>query len=151
MGTRVEQLLQADQWDLAEATGSIGTATLRYRVPVLLAGEAADYDRCLRIVWIYAEEGSGALPDQEALVALEDFENRLCDALESDALGVLTAVLTLDGARQWVFYTADLKACSARLNDMPQREEPYPIELDSFPDQDWSYLREDILAIVRAA
>ena len=53
------------------------------------------------------------------------FEDRLCDAWEHDAIAVLTAVLTFDGARQWVFYTADTEQCGSRLNAMPQEQERY--------------------------
>jgi len=99
-------------------------------------------------VWAYADEGSGALPDTTTGETLETFENRLVAALEKDAVAVLTAVLTFDGARQWVFYTPDASACGARINAMPQEQDPYPIELDVFTDTDWQYLREQILASV---
>ena len=149
--TSPEQLLEADRWELAEGTGPSGPATLRYRIPVLSSEQTASYDRCLRIVWTYADEGSGLLPDPDTVVQLEQFENHLCEALEQDALAVLAAVLTLDGARQWVLYTTDTHSCGERINGMPQRREPYPIELDSFMDPGWAYLRDDTLSVVRAA
>jgi hypothetical protein len=77
---------------------------------------------------------------------MEVFENRLVPALEGDALAALVAVLTFDGARQWVFYTSDVKACGGRLEAMPQERDPYPIELDAFADPEWGYLRDQILA-----
>jgi hypothetical protein len=86
------------------------------------------------------------MPDNFESEAMGEFEDRLCAALEADAHAYLAAVLTFDGARQWVFYTDDVAECGRRLEAMPQNEQPYPIELDAFDDPDWSYLRKQLLA-----
>jgi hypothetical protein len=85
------------------------------------------------------------MPAADVSQRMPVFEDRLCGAWECDGLAVLTAVLTFDGARQWVFYTADAPACGQRLNGMPQESEPYPIELDVFDDPEWAYLRNDVV------
>jgi hypothetical protein len=103
------------------------------------------YEHVLKIVWPYADENTGALPTRADSEQMADFENRFCCAVEHDALAVLTAVLTLDGARQWVFYTRDVQECSDRLNSMPQQVEPYPLELTAERDPEWRYLRDQIL------
>ena len=76
------------------------------------------------------------------------FEDLMCDALETDFLAALTAILTFDGARQWVWYTDDVAACAMRINKMPQEKDRYPIELDTFEDPKWDYLRERVLKSV---
>ncbi len=146
--SNVTELLAAGRWSIAQGHSPAGASIIRFREPVLAPDQTTGYHRCLRIVWPYAPEGSGALPDPTTTEALETFEDRLVDALEDNATAVLTAVLTLDGARQWVFYTGDAKACGARINGMPQERDPYPIELDVFTDAEWSYLRDQILASV---
>jgi hypothetical protein len=88
------------------------------------------------------------MPDEPTSAAMVSFERRLANAWEDDCLAVLTAVLTFDGARQWVYYTKDVPECGRRLNSMPQEPEPYPIELTAEQDPDWSYLRDQILARV---
>jgi hypothetical protein len=50
---------------------------------------------------------------------MKRFEGHLCGAFEQDALAVLTAVLTFDVARQWVFYTDDVQECANRLSEIP--------------------------------
>jgi len=142
------ELIGADRWAIAEGEGPAGRSITRYREPVLGPDQTAGYPRCLRIVWGYADEGSGALPDSDTTNLLQAFEDRLVAALENDAHAVLTAVLTYDGARQWVFYTADVSTCGARIDTMPQEQDPYPIELDAFDDPEWRYLRDEILATV---
>jgi len=145
---RVHQLVTADIWTLAEGEADTGPYILRFREPVLKDSDTSGYDHCLRIVWIYANENSGALPEDDDSSAMATFEDRVCEALELDLLGALVAVLTFDGARQWVFYTFDVAECVKRINQMPQEEDRYPIELDVFTDPGWSYLRTEILANV---
>lgn len=67
-------------------------------------------------------------------------------AYEHDFHAVLTAVITTNGARQWIFYTSDIDECGQRLTAMPQENEPYPIELTADDDPDWSFLRQNVLA-----
>lgn len=100
----------------------------------------------MKIVWAYADENSGAMPTTEDSEQMGEFEDRFCDAVETDATAILTAVLTFDGARQWVFYTRDIQECGDRLNNMPQNGDPYPVELTTDLDPDWRYLREEILS-----
>jgi hypothetical protein len=106
------------------------------------------YPRLLTIAWAFDAEGAGSLPSEDESEAMGTFEDRFCDAVECDALAVLTAVLTFDGARQWVFYTSDTKMCGLRLEAMPQETEPYPIELVAKDDPEWRYLRDEILSRV---
>jgi len=104
------------------------------------------FDRLLTIVWPYADEDTGTLPSADDSEQMAQFEDRFCKAVESDALAILTAVLTFDGARQWVFYTGDVAECGKRLSQMPQTSDPYPIELTTEADPEWAYLRNQVLA-----
>jgi len=142
---KVSKLLSDDRWSLAEGHTATGPYMIRFRTPVLGPSDTAGYDKLLTIVWPYADADTGALPTPEDNAALEQFENRFCDAFEHDCHAVLTAVLTFDGARQWVVYTGDFHECGNRLGAMPQNEQPYPIELNARSDPEWNYLRDEIL------
>ena len=144
---KVSRLIKEDIWSLITREGDeeFGPSLLRFRTPVLGPRDTLGYSQRLRILWAYAEENSGELPSDEETAALEQFENRLCAALEHDDHAALVAVLTFDGARQWVFYTKDHRECGQRIEAMPQNEEPYPIEMDACTDPEWSYLRDEIL------
>jgi Family of unknown function (DUF695) len=126
----------------------LGLGLVRYRTPVLSSAETRTHPHCVRVVWPYAPDGTGALPDDRVSAALERFESRLVAAWESDHLAVLAAVLTFDGARQWAFYTSDVPRCAERLSGLPEDSAAYPIEIDAFADPDWAYLRSDLLAQV---
>ncbi|MDJ0970873.1 MAG: DUF695 domain-containing protein [Kiloniellales bacterium] len=148
MPDRIRELVEKDVWALAEAHSAQGPMLKRFRTPILQPVDITSHRRVLRILWIYAEEGTGEMPSSEDSDRMEKFENLTCDALEKDHLAVLTAVVTFDGARQWVWYTSDVPACGQRINEMPQEEERYPIELDAFDDPDWGYLRNTILGSI---
>jgi hypothetical protein len=145
---KVADALRKDRWTLVEGENDHGPFLLRYRTPVLEPPDTRGYGRILKIIWAYADEGTGALPGAEDSEQMAEFEDRFCEAVEHDATAILTAVLTFDGARQWVFYTGDVQECGERLNNMPQNDEPYPIELTAEPDPDWRYLRKKILKVV---
>ena len=85
------------------------------------------------------------MPSADDTERMAEFEDRFCAAVEHDATAILTAVLTFDGARQWVYYTGDVQECGERLNNMPQSDEPYPLELTTEQDPRWEYLRDEIL------
>jgi hypothetical protein len=138
-------LLTRDEWDLAEVRTDDGLALLRYRAPVLSGRDVEGYDWVLKIVWAFSAEGTGALPSDDQSGRMKVFEDRFCEAVEHDGHAVLTAVLTFDGARQWVFYTGDVRECGARLEAMPQEAEPYPLELTTEEDPAWRYLHDEIL------
>ena len=144
MSTAIENFIESG-WAVATGGDPQSPMLLRFRQPLPAPDEVAHLGEVLRVLWIYADEGTGALPTDEDADQMGRFENALCDALESDQTAVLTAVLTLDGARQWIFYTGDVQSCGDRINQMPQGEARYPLELDTFSDATWSYLRQDIL------
>jgi hypothetical protein len=125
-----------------------GSFFVRFRTPIIQPGQTGSHRRRLVVCWPYADSGSGAMPTESDSRAMAIFENRVCDAWENDTLAFLAAVLTFDGARQWVFYTDNVQECGERLSAMPQEAEPYPIELTTEEDPDWVYLREQILGPV---
>jgi hypothetical protein len=146
--SKVSRFLKHDHWAAADGKRDVGPFFLRFRTPILEGHETEDFEHQLLIVWPYADEDTGELPSDEDQAQMHAFEERLRQAWEYDGLAVLTAVLTFDGARQWVFYTRNVDECGERLCAMPHEAEPYPIELTTEPDPTWSYLRDQILQTV---
>ena len=144
--SQIEQLLRDDRWTLAELGHPLGPCIIRFRRPVLGPTDVEDFHRLVTVVWGYAAEGSGAMPDAQTSAEMERFENHLREAVQRDIQAVLTAVLTFDGARQWVFYARDVAEFGRRLSAIPDYHgQRYPIQLTTRVDTTWSYLREQIL------
>jgi hypothetical protein len=141
----IAAILHRDRWSITHGVGDVGPYVLRFQQELLPVSDTSGYSELLTILWPYAEEDTGALPSSADLAAMEVFEERLHAALEHDAHAVITAVLTFDGARQWVVYTSDFMECGQRITDMPQNEDPYPIEMHAKDDPGWDYLRKEVL------
>jgi Family of unknown function (DUF695) len=143
--TPIETLLNSDRWSVISGNAGEALFVLRYRTPVLRADQVGAFPNLLRCLWAYDPEGQATLPSEKVEIRMRAFEDDLCAAWEGNNVAVLTAVLTLDGARQWVFYTSDVAACGELLNSMPHEQERYPIELDARVDPEWLYLRENVI------
>jgi hypothetical protein len=141
----IQELIYRNRWTVANGEADDGPFVLRYREPILGPGQIAGYGHCLRVVWGYAEVDSGELPDAATTARLNKFEAAMLSVLEQDAVAVLTAVLTFDGARQWVFYTRDLARSAQHVGDVCSAEDAQDLEVDAFDDPTWNYLREQIL------
>lgn len=142
----VEELLKNDQWALINVANPNCPAVIRHRNPVLNPAHVDGYEYLITVLWGYAAEGTGAMPDGETSQELERFETHLSAAVQRDAQAILTAVVTLDGARQWVYYTRNVEEFGRRLSSIPDYYgQPYPIEVTTEEDSTWSYLREEVL------
>jgi Family of unknown function (DUF695) len=128
-----------DAWSLAEARQADTLFVFRFRPNLRkLAGDTR-WPKRLDVVWRFAPGGHG-MPSSQAAGEMGAFEDLLVTALEQELHGVLVAVVTSAGARTWVFYVHDdLPETSRRINQIPQRDVTYPIELDRESDESWSY------------
>ncbi len=141
-------MIEGDLCQVVELQSDDSIGLIRFRTPVLGGVDMPGYNWRVAVLWPYAEDGSGALPSPLARKEMDVFEERIFEAWGHDAHAVWVAVLTFDGARQWVFYTGDVDECGRRLAAMPQEAEPYPIEIEVEEDPKWLYLREQILGPV---
>ena len=144
--SRIYEILKNDSWSGSHGETETGPYILRWRIPVLMSEDLNKHINCLKVVWPYANKNSGALPNKQDIEEMEVFENRLCNAWEHDGNAILAAVLTFDGARQWVFYTESIDKCGERICQMPQEEDPYPIEMTVEEDINLEYLHNVILS-----
>ena len=145
MSADIQELLQSDNWSIADGETPDGPVVIRFRTPILKGGQTGDFTTLITVAWIYGEEGSGLMPSPEQSETMERFEETLFSVWEKSGLAVLTAVLTFDGARQWVWYAASFDRCIDLLENLPEESEPYPIELDTEEDPQWGYLNDEIL------
>ena len=83
------------------------------------------------------------MPSASDSEAMHEFEDGLVRQFETDLHGVLVAVITNDGQREWVLYVVDdLGETSERIHRIPQKEERYPIEIDRTDDPSWEFFSD---------
>jgi hypothetical protein len=131
-------LIENDQWAVAEGTHNDLPLMIRFRDKFVQGVNISNHPQLIQIFWEYSEHESG-MPSTEDSQSMEVFENRLVEALEGDLTGVLSAVITTNGVREWVYYCKSTDSFAKKLHNMPQESEPYPIGIEAGNDPDWEY------------
>ena len=131
-------IIRNDQWAGTKGIHNGLPLILRFRNKLVPGVNVSSLPRVVKIYWTYDEHESG-MPSKANSQDMKVFENRLVEALESDLSGVLTAVITTNGYREWVYYVSSIETFASRLQNMPQEQEPYPIEIETEDDPKWEY------------
>ncbi len=139
----LETIVSEDQWAVAEGIHNDLPLMIRFRNKLVSGINVSKHPRVIKIYWEYAEHQSG-MPSKRDSELMEKFENRMVDALESDLAGVLTAVITTNGSREWVYYVKSVDEFGSRLHNMPQEKEPYPIQIETEVDSGWGYFFDQV-------
>jgi len=134
---------EGNGWTIAEGHTGEYPFQVRFRsIPADLP--RSHFPQRLNIFWSMSEPDDRGYPSSEELVRLHAFEDRLVAAVEGDDFSVLCVVLTGRGEREFVFYTPDPQEFVQRLTQMPQEDEPYPIEIHANDDEDWEYYENEV-------
>jgi Family of unknown function (DUF695) len=95
----------------------------------------------LNVIWSFRETGVDDTPSQDESDAMEQFENRICNYIETSDLAVLCMVFTEPGYREYVFYSRDVESFLEGLTEISEEPEPYPIEIHHEADRDGTLYR----------
>ena len=144
LSAQVQAAVTRDLWAMAEGENNDKPLMIRFRSELRTVEDVSGYPELLLINWNYAPDANG-LPTEEAVEAIDDFEDLLLTALEHDFQSALVCVITNDSSRQWVCYTSGVDEAANRINAMPQKPKPYPIELLTDDDAEWAYFKDNIL------
>jgi Family of unknown function (DUF695) len=125
-------------WTLAKDSCDGNQVLVRFRQFPRDFGKVT-YSIRLNIFWKMSEVSAIGLPLPAETIRLEEFEDHIVEATEPDQQAVLSMVLTGDSQREFVFHTRDDQVFLARLTAMPQRKDPYPIEIRRSVDPGWQY------------
>jgi hypothetical protein len=150
MQKTVKSIVAKDVWTVAEGTHNGKPLVIRFRSEFNEKPDVSQYPKRIKVSWSY-DGGASGMPSAELSKSMEAFENRLVAAVESDVTAVLTAVITNDNRRIWVYYTSTVPTFGKRLNEMPQESKPYPIAIEASDDPTWRFLYDDVLAGIKDA
>ncbi|RLS35213.1 MAG: DUF695 domain-containing protein [Planctomycetota bacterium] len=142
--SQVQEAITRDQWKVAEGEDGDQPLVVRFRSELRTVEDVSGYPHLLLVNWNYESDERG-MPKDSELESIDDFEDLLTDALEKDFQSALVCVITTEGSRQWVFYSSSVDEAAVRINAMPQKEKPYPIELLADDDEEWMYFKDNIL------
>lgn len=132
-----EDLSFDDTWFSARESIAGAPATIRARRNLQSIAGLASHPELLLIRWPYEPDPVGQPPEPER-ERMDAFERAVVDELEMDWLVIFFCVATHDGRREWMGYCSDVDEAADRLNDALADHPPYPIELVSTSDPDWT-------------
>jgi hypothetical protein len=131
-----------DNWTLAKGTDQTVTRLIRIREKLNPEILARTLPHLLRVSWSMLDKTEMGLLSHKETNELEQFENELVPRVEAGGTCVLAAVITESGKRHWYFYLSDVDAFSEGLHNVPQKKEPYPIEVTRHKNEGWNLYRE---------
>ena len=135
--------LNQDIW--ATATGQEDQLPLVFRfrqhVPSAVR-RTADFPALINVYWRYDGSKSNGMPpsgDNERQIA---FEDAIAPIDGQDGFGYLMLVVTGNSRKEWIFYAGDVSTWLDRFNQLLAGHDPYPIEIQTDTNPDWSTWRE---------
>lgn len=110
--------------------------TLRLRTRPPEPAERAAMPLLVMARWAF-ESDVAHMPEDEDLDAMAIFENALDADMEREGWGLLAAVVTSQGVREWRLYTDDFERFQQGFNDALLGLQPFPLSFELFEDPDW--------------
>lgn len=102
--------------------------------------ESGKYNYRVEVSWDYTPTPNG-MPDDEEAELMEQATDALQTALRNDKAAYMTAIVTGENRRDWVFYTKNLaifgKILNGALRDLPQM----PLAIEAYEDPEWENYR----------
>ena len=128
---------------MARGMGPNGPILARYRSGMPSSADKALFSNLVIIRWRYADENAGALPDDDTLDEMTEFEDAVLDTTDHEKYwGSGVAVLTENGVREWRFYTPDTSEFMENLNRVLTGKQAFPLDFQVFDDPEWLALAE---------
>ena len=141
---KIDEVVSRDKWTVSERQSENGVHFLRFRNELNPTQDYSEYSEAMHVFWDFDKNENGMPVDTSIINLMKTFEDDIVAALESDLSGLLVAVLTIDGYRHWLFCLKSIELFMERLNSIPIKESPYPIELESQKGSGWEYFFENL-------
>lgn len=135
------QVYSTDSWRAARGSWDGADYLLRTRESLPEVGVRVRWNQVVFVRWTFAKSVAG-MPSPEDNERCLAFEQAVDAHLTRVGLGVLVAVVTGNGAKEWRFYTHTHDDFMHAFNAALVGHERYPLEIESFVDDEWRALSE---------
>ena len=128
-----------EAWAVATVNNGHGTVICRY-IETLgpKAGERSEQPDRVTLTWHYDADANNGMPTDDDKAGMDELEDALAPALESDGFSNLALVTTGDGVRAWVYYARSGDEFLARMKKALRDLPAFPVETDVGADPGWS-------------
>jgi len=129
-------------WTQYETNVKGNPAFMRIREGSLERASAHEWTHLARVIWQYAEQGSGAMPMPAQIDLMRTCEAFLLETFETNTFGLMTHMSICDGFCMWSFYVKDdYDGFHERVKESLPHDAPFPIEFVVAPDENWNEYR----------
>ncbi len=129
----------SNRWVLADGTLNDEPITIRYREELDAQLSSGEFGQCVQISWNAASvDPKTGYPSDSELIKIDDFNQKLMSAIETDAHALVVMVIMCQGINQWILYAKDTAQMQADLNTIPTDTGLYPIEIVAEEDAEWA-------------
>ncbi|NVK36389.1 MAG: DUF695 domain-containing protein [Gammaproteobacteria bacterium] len=129
----------SNRWVLADGTLNDEPITIRYRDELESELASGKFSQCVQISWNAADvDPQTGYPSTSELIKIDDFNQKLMNAIETENHALIVMVIMCQGINQWILYAKDTSQLQADLNTIPTDTGLYPIEIVAEEDADWT-------------
>ncbi len=138
----VADSLPAGSWALVQSSnqGKLLLARVRKGLGSLI-GHAA-YPFRIGVATPVRATAANGMPTPEENATLQDLEERLAKALETNREALFVVALTTNGVKEWVFYTSDPEATKRRMQAFAPTVTSHKLQMVAAADKDWVVYRQ---------
>ena len=128
-----------EAWAIATVNDGRGTVICRY-IETLgpKAGERNEQPDRVTLTWHYDADANNGMPTDDDKAGMDELEDALAPAVESDGFSNLALVTTGDGVRAWVYYARSGDEFVARMKKALRDHPAFPVETDVGADPGWT-------------
>jgi hypothetical protein len=142
MEMQVESQVVQSRWGLAIGEDQQSPVIVRYLQGPGTEDSGGRFSQRIRIQWQYEAMMANGMPTRDQSHQMDIFEGAILKALEHAGKGLLTAVVTQDGAREWLMVVAEPKAAARQVEKLSSTVEEGSISVAIQPDSNWGDLTE---------
>lgn len=97
------------------------------------------YPTRIQLHWTMRMPSLNGLGSQAEIALMQIFEKTVLQLVESDKQSILSMVYTTQNKREYTFHSKDHNFFLQRIAQIPQPPEGFPVQIQSFDDEQWLY------------
>jgi hypothetical protein len=139
---QVESQAIHSRWGLAIGEDQQSPMIVRYLQELPPVAARRKFGDLVTVQWNYETQMANGMPTREQSHQMDIFEGALLRTLEHTGKGILTAVYTQDGVREWQIYVSDPAKAEKAINKLSSGEDQKSITVAMQRDPHWKNIGE---------
>lgn len=139
---QVESQVVHSRWGLAIGEDRHSPVIVRYLQDLPPNDTRRRYSELMRIQWEYESMMANGMPTRDQSHQMDIFEGGLLRSLEQAGKGLLAAIVTQEGIREWLIYVTESKMAEKLVEKLAESVEDGAVTIDIQADSSWRDLSE---------